>query len=346
MNFRTLDLNLLRVFDIVMLERNVTRAAARLAMTQPAVSNALRRLRESTHEELFVPTSTGVRPTAHAEALWPTVRTALDSLRAALEPQAFDPRTDARNFTLAMADATAALFVPVLVDLLQRESALVDLRILPLTTRDPRPMLETGQADAAIGFFPDVASALDADGSSSVLRRRALYRCGYVCAMRHDHPLAAKETLTLDDYCAAQHVRVSFAGRQRGYVDAALLALQRERRVMVTVNQFFSAAAAVHQSQLLTVLPRTFIEATGFAPELAVRALPFELPPIDVMLLWHGRHDADPSRRWLSDLLVRAATEIEARHNPASPSAACAATLPAVPRAASPDAAPALAAAS
>lgn len=312
-NFRTLDLNLLRVFDVVMLERSVTRAAARLAMTQPAVSNALRRLREATHEELFVPRSTGMTPTAHAEALWPTVRTALDSLRAALEPQAFDPCTDARNFTLAMADATAALFVPVLVDRLQRESALVDLRILPLISRDPRPLLETGQADAAVGFFPDVVSALEADEGSSVLRRQPLYRCGYVCAMRRDHPLAASDTLTLDDYCAAQHVRVSVTGRQRGYVDEALMALQRERRVMVTVNQFFSAAAAVHESDLLTVLPRTFIPATGFASDLAIRALPFAMPPIDVTLLWHGRHDADPGRRWLRETLVRAASEIEQR---------------------------------
>src|SRR5881628_3116746 len=93
MNFRTLDLNLLRVFDVVMTERNVTRAASRLAMTQPAVSNALRRLRESTGEDLFIAGSTGVTPTPHAESLWPAVRSALGGLREALEPQTFDPRT-------------------------------------------------------------------------------------------------------------------------------------------------------------------------------------------------------------------------------------------------------------
>jgi len=103
MNFRTLDLNLLRVFDVVMTERSVTRAAERLAMTQPAVSNALRRLREATREDLFTPSSTGVTPTRRAEALWPTVRAALGGLREVFEPRAFDPQSDARSFTLAMA---------------------------------------------------------------------------------------------------------------------------------------------------------------------------------------------------------------------------------------------------
>jgi DNA-binding transcriptional LysR family regulator len=120
-NFRTLDLNLLRVFDTVMAERHVTRAAEKLAMTQPAVSNALRRLRESIGEELFVPSSTGVVPTPHASALWPAVREALGSLRDAFDPPAFDPQTADRRFTLAMADATAAVLMPPLVAQLEAE---------------------------------------------------------------------------------------------------------------------------------------------------------------------------------------------------------------------------------
>jgi DNA-binding transcriptional LysR family regulator len=311
-NFRTLDLNLLKVFDVVMVERNVTRAAARLAMTQPAVSNALRRLRESTHEDLFVPTPSGVTPTAHAAALWPTVRASLDQLQEAFAPQGFDPRTDARRFTLAMADATAALFVPVLVNTLQREQAKVDLRIVALTSRDPRPLLEHGQADVALGFFPDVSAALAAEGDQSVMRQQHLYGCEYVCVMRHDHPLAADGALTLDAFCAASHVRVSFAGRPRGFVDEALSRLGRERRVMVAVNEFFTAGAVVHRSDLLAVLPRSFVPATGFAAQLAMRALPFELPGIEVSLLWHGRHEPDTAQRWLREIVLRAGAGIVA----------------------------------
>jgi DNA-binding transcriptional LysR family regulator len=309
-NFRTLDLNLLKVFDVVMVERHVTRAAQRLAMTQPAVSNALRRLREATHEELFVPTSTGVIPTAHAQALWPVVRAALQNLQHAFAPQEFDASSDERHFTLAMADATAALFVPVLVGALQREQAQVDLRVVGLHTRDPRPMLDQGEADAALGFFPEVSTALAAEGDAGLTRLEQLYACEYRCVMRRGHPLAADGALTLDAYCAANHLRVNFAGRPRGYVDEALARLGRRRRVMLAVDQFSTAGSVVHQSDLLTVLPRSFVPATGFASELAVCALPFELPAIDVGLLWHRRHEQDSGQRWLRDTLARAAGEV------------------------------------
>ena len=314
-NFRTLDLNLLKVFDVVMAERNVTRAATRLAMTQPAVSNAMRRLREATHEELFVPGPTGVTPTAHAQALWPTVRASLDSLHEVFEPQGFDPRSDARTFTLAMADATAALFVPVLVQALHAEAAHVDLRVVPLTSRDPRPMLEQGQADIALGFFPDVDAALAAEGGDGLLRLEPLYGCEYACVMRNDHALAQPGALDLDAFCAADWLRVSFAGRPRGYVDEALARLGRERRVMITVSNFFTAGAVVHQSDLLTVLPRSFVPATGFAAQLALAEVPFEMPGIEVGLLWHRRHEQDTGQRWLRDTMRRAAATVaEATH--------------------------------
>ena len=299
MNFRTLDLNLLRVFAAVMLERNVTRAAAQLAMTQPAVSNALRRLREATGDELFVTVPSGVVPTAHAAAMWPDVEAALARLSQALDPQGFDPKRDARTFTLAMADATATVLMPPFVDALLREDARADVRVLPLSTRDPRRELEHGVADVAVGFFPDVAAALAAEGTRSNVVLDPLYDCEYVVVMRRDHPLAARPGLSLDDYCAARHVRVSFAGRPRGFVDAALAREGRGRRVMLTVNQFATAARVVHGSDLLTVLPRSFVPASGLADGLALRPFPGALPAIEVGLLWHRRHERDPAQRWL-----------------------------------------------
>ncbi|MBI5719146.1 MAG: LysR family transcriptional regulator [Burkholderiales bacterium] len=309
-NFRTLDLNLLRVFNEVMVERNVTRAAERLAMSQPAVSNALRRLRQATHAELFVPTSTGVMPTAQAQALWPVVRQALASLRQALAPQDFDARHEERRFTLAMADATAALFLPVLADALQREQAQVDLRVVSLTSRDPRPLLEQGEVDAALGFFPDVKSALETEGDGALTRLEPLYTCRYQAVMRRGHRLAAEGALTLDAYCEALHLRVNFAGRPQGFVDDALAKLGRRRRVLITVSQFATAGAMVQQSDLITVLPRSYVPATGFAAELVMRDLPFEMPRIDVGLLWHRRHEQDTAQHWLRGTLRQAATAV------------------------------------
>lgn len=307
MNFRTLDLNLLRVFDVVMVERNVTRAAERLSMTQPAVSNALRRLREAIGEELFVPGSTGVTPSPQAITLWPAVREALASLRELLDPQGFDPAQDERRFTLAMADATAAVILPRLLAAFEQHRSRVVLQIEPLTTRDPRTLLERGAVDAAIGFFPDVARALSAalGGGETVLE--ALYDCDYVCAMRREHPLAAQEPMTLDDYCAAAHARVSFAGRPHGFVDEKLAALGRTRRVALVINQYAAAVQVVCQTDLLAVLPRRFVEACGAAEALHITALPFEMPRIEIGLLWHRRHERDAAQRWLREAIVRVA---------------------------------------
>jgi DNA-binding transcriptional LysR family regulator len=301
MNFRTLDLNLLRVFGAVMVERNVTRAAAQLAMTQPAVSNALRRLREATGDELFFTVPGGVLPTAQAEALWPEVRTALDSLRHAFDPQGFEPTRDERSFSLAMADATATVLMPALIGALVGRHARSDLRVLPLASRDPRPQLDHGSADLALGFFPELAAELATEGPRATTTLEPLYACEYVCAMRRDHDLAARPVLSLDAYCAAEHVRVSFAGRPRGFVDEALAALERSRRVVLTVSQFAIAARVVHDSDLLSVLPRSFVAASGLAEGLVVRPVPFDLPRIEVGMLWHRRHERDPAQRWLRE---------------------------------------------
>jgi DNA-binding transcriptional LysR family regulator len=306
LNFRTLDLNLLRVLDTVMAEGSLTRAAAVLSMTQPAVSHAMRRLRESVGEDLFVRTAHGMRPTPLAEALWPQVRQALGTLRQALAPADFDPRRDAVQLRIAMVDATAALLAPGLVVAIEREEALVNLRVLPLSTRDPRRLLEAGEADLAVGFFPEAITAIHAEGQESHLRHTRLYSTRYVCVMRRGHPLA-DAGLTLDAFCAAHHLLVSFSGRAHGFVDQALSALGRERRIVLTVNQFFTAGRVVVGSDLLTVLPESFVEATGYRQDLLVRELPMALGPVNVEMLWHLRHDAAPEHRWLREHMQAAA---------------------------------------
>ena len=306
-NFRTLDLNLLRVFDAVMAEGSLTRAAAQLAMTQPAVSHALKRLRAALGEELFQRTTHGVRATPQAESLWPQVRGALATLRQAIAPGEFDPEHDVMQWRLAMADATAALLAPPLIAAIEQQHAQTSLRVLPLTTRDPRRLLQSHAIDLAVGSFPEVLPALQAEGAESLLHHRPLYDTRYVCVMRRGHVLARKKALTLEAYCAAPHLLVSFSGRAFGYVDQALAALGRQRRIVLTVNQFFTAGRVVARSNLLTALPETFLEATGYLDELAVVELPMVLPTVHVGMLWHLRHDADPAHRWLREQVLAAA---------------------------------------
>jgi DNA-binding transcriptional LysR family regulator len=302
MNFRTLDLNLLRIFDTVMSQGSMTRAAEVLAITQSAVSHALKRLHQAVGEALFVRSAYGMKPTPKAEALWPQVREALAALQQAMAPRAFDPRAQPLNFRLAMTDATAVLLVPAMIAGIEAEQALCNLRIIPLTTRDPRQMLELGEVDLALGHFPEAVTALLAAGRDASMRHAALYDTRYVCAMRRGHPLA-DAPLTLDAYCNAHHLQASAIGRPLGSVDQALTALGRQRRVVLSVNQFFTAGRVVTRSDLLTVLPRSFLPATGYQHELVLRELPFDLGAVQVSMLWHVRRDAEPAHQWLRTLV-------------------------------------------
>lgn len=304
-NLRTLDLNLLRVFEAVMEEGSLTRAAHVLSMTQPAVSHALKRLHEAVGEVLFVRSATGMKPTPRAEALWPQVRIALTMLQRALAPGDFDPRRDPVTYRLAMADATAARLAPALVASIERMQALANIHLTPLTTRDPRRLLEHDACDLAVGYFPDAMAAIVAAGAASTLRHARLMETRYVCAMRRGHPLA-EVPLTLDVFCSAHHLLVSFSGRPHGLVDRALGGLGRERRVVMTVNQFFTAGRVVTETDLLTVLPLSFVPATGYQDELVTRELPFDLGGVQVEMVWHLRRDGDPAHQWLRHEVQRA----------------------------------------
>ncbi|MCH9848121.1 MAG: LysR family transcriptional regulator [Betaproteobacteria bacterium] len=308
--FKQLDLNLLRVFDEVMAERNLTRAADNLAMTQPAVSNAIRRLREALQDDLVRRQGFGVEPTARALALWPSVRAALSQLRESIAPEGFDHTQAQDTFILAMSDATAADLMPPLVSTLDAVAPGVSMRVLPLTTRDPRTLLEKGDVDIAVGHFPGVMAELDAvhlhEASPSFLHSR-LYSGRYVVVMRRDHPLAKKKQLALDEFCAARHLLVSFSGRPFGFVDEALRMRGKQRRVVMTVNQFFTAGRVVVSSDLLTVLPADFVNTTGMAHAMTIRELPLQVPDIHVDALWHRHAEQRPAHQWLLETIQRCA---------------------------------------
>ena len=311
-NFRTLDLNLLRVFDEVMAEKSLTKAARNLSITQPAVSNALRRLRETLGDDLVRREGHGIAPTPFALMLWPNVRQALDQLQSALVPQQFIP-AEARNaFVLAMADATAAELMGGLGQTLEHHAPKVSIRVLPLTTRDPRNMLNEGTADLALGYFPAVLADLTAkaqSGEAVAFEHHRLYDGEYVCVMRRGHPLAQKN-ITLDEFCNARHLLVSFSGRPYGFIDEALTSIGRHRRVVMTVNQFFTAGRVVVNSDLLTVLPKHFVPTTGIADELFMCDLPFKVTTLHVDALWHRRKHAQSDHVWLRENLIRIAHDV------------------------------------
>jgi DNA-binding transcriptional LysR family regulator len=214
-----------------------------------------------------------------------------------------------QSFTLAMADATAAVVMPSLVEILESDAPGISVRVVPLTTRDPRRLLDEGTVDLAVGFFPAVLADLTAQEQGSGMAAfgyERLYESVYVCVMRKGHKLA-KGALTLDRFCAARHMLVSFSGRPYGFTDESLASMGRQRRVVLTVNQFFTAGRVVETSDLLTVLPRHFIGVTGRAEALAWRDLPFSVPPVHVDALWHRRQAQRPDHSWLRLAVATAA---------------------------------------
>jgi DNA-binding transcriptional LysR family regulator len=312
MSFLNLDLNLLRVFDAVMTEKNLTRAAGRLATTQPAVSNALKRLRYVLDDELFTRTPHGMKPTARAEDLQPAVRLALQTLEAAIASDEKDLSHIKKTVRLCMADSTAALLLPSLVRRVKQIAPKLTLLTLPLLTRDPRPALLRNEIDLALGYFPGVAAQLNAEqDAESTLCHRPLYSGEYVCVMRRNHPLASVE-LTLDRYCEADHVLVSFSGRSQGQADKVLASMGRDRNVVLTVNQFYTAAQIVEASDLLTIMPLHLVASNRMETLLVSKNLPYTMPSLQIDMLWHERDARDPAHKWMRSVLPEI-TRMDAR---------------------------------
>lgn len=310
--FRSLDLNLLRVFDVVMEERSLTKAAHRLALTQPAVSNALRRLRETLEDELLVRLGQGIEPTARALELWPVVRDALKQLKQTIEPETFNPISSDVTFILGMSDATAFTLMPQLARITEKEAPHASIRVIPLSSRDPRKLLDATEIDLAVGHFPAVIADLTARAQSEAsvaYEARALYQREYRCVMSARHPWAHQE-LSLARYCAARHLLVSFAGTPYGFIDEALAAHGYHRQVVMTVNQYLTAARIVAQTELLTALPQHYVAPSGLARQLTVRELPVAVAPVSVNALWLKQHRYPSALLWLLDALVRAARQV------------------------------------
>ena len=230
-------------------------------------------------------------------------------MQESLAPAEFEPATANTTFVLAMADATAAELIPGLVDTLEQEAPGVSVRVVPLTTRDPRRLLDEEHCDLAVGYFPSVLADLTAraqSGEPTPFMHKRLYDGEYVCVMRSGHPLASGP-FTLNRFCAARHMLVSFSGRPYGFIDESLASLGRERQVVLTVNQFFTAGRVVANSNLLTVLPRHFVRVTGIADQLVLRPLPFDVSPVHVDAVWHRRSQQRSAHIWLRQALERAA---------------------------------------
>lgn len=287
------ELTLLHLFDAIMTEGSITRAADRLAMTQPAVSNAVARMRERWQDPLFVKKGRSIEPTSFALNLWEQVRAPMHDLASALDASHFEPATSRRQFRIALGDAMLDLCWLPLVKQLALQAPNVDLYSLPFTLKGAITQLREANVDLAIGPL---------DYHDRSLRSVPLFESHYRLAMRADHALAQR-AITLDEFVAARHLRVTTSGDASGTVDRALEQLGFARRVAVTVNHFSAVPKLLLQTDLIAVLPQIVAGATEFASQLWLTAPPFDVPPTPIYLIWHTRHDRDPGLLWLRKLI-------------------------------------------
>lgn len=291
-NVEDIDLNLLRAFDAVLQEKSVTGAAVRLGLTQPAVSNALARLRALFGDPLFVRTSAGMDATPFARELGEPVRQALALLESALaHGPGFDPATSTRAFRFYMSDLGQIEFLPPLIERAQRIAPGVRLEAVALDIEDIEGALAAGTLDLAVGFLP---------GLGPPVRRRQLFRDPYMCLMRRDHPV---RNLTRKSFLAAAHALVSYRGGHR-VIEEALERAGLARRIALRVPHFTVVPMVLERTDLILVLPERVAKVFQRRGGFRYVPPPVPIPPADVGVFWHERFDADPGNRWLREQLL------------------------------------------
>ncbi len=296
MNKLPLDFNLLLVFDAVRRHRNVSRAAEAIGLSQPAVSNALRRLREQLHDRLFVRTAAGMMPTAVAEELGGTVSGALAQLSASLaRRRGFDPANETRTFTLIMTDIGQIVLLPRLLEATRRAAPAVTLRTVHLPTTETRRALESGAVDLATVFAPDLKGGI---------YQQRLFFTDYVCIVRRDHPTIG-DTITAAQFLAGTHVVAEAEGTGHYVVARALARLRPAPRVGLRVPQFLALPLVVGQSDMIATVPLPLAHELRRVANIKLLPHPLKLPRVDIKQFWHERYHDDPANRWLRETLAR-----------------------------------------
>jgi len=296
-HLRTVDLNLLVAFDALIAERNVTRAAHRLGLSQPAMSNALRRLRSLLKDELLVRTAVGMQPTPRALAVADATRQVLRQVTAMLEDDVtFAAGTTARRFSLRMSDLLETLLLPALLAALKQQAPAVGLDVVHLSPEQTVAAIEADSIDFA------VSTGLP---RSRTLRSQHLFDDRMVCVMRAGHPLARRR-LCLDGFLQARHVRVSISATDTRFVDNVLTSMRRSRDVALNIQHWMVLPQILAGTDLISVMSEKLASMLPGKGMIA-RDLPFASPPIAWQTYWHRRYDNSAPHVWLRSTLARAA---------------------------------------
>lgn len=300
MNLNRLDLNLLKSLDVLLAERNVTRAATRLNLSQPALSSQLKQLRAWFGDPLLIPGGArGMLMTPRALALQEPLRDYLAQLLALVaEQKPFDPAAAQRTFRISASDAMHSVVVPGLLRRLRERAPGCKLSLLQPPLAALPELMSAGEIDLVIASHPSMPEQL---------KTRELYRESYVCVLRLDHP-AARQPLDLDRFCSMFHLLTSpVGGGFYGIVDETLAALGRERTILVSAPSFLLVPSLIAASDLIATVP-THMAAT-WRGRVAVLAPPCEIARFPMEMGWHPRNQAEPGLRWLREQVMEVVTD-------------------------------------
>lgn len=292
MQLQQIDMNLFPVLDAIYATRNLTRAAERLHITQPAVSNALARLRRAMNDPLFMRTPNGMSPTPLTESIMPRVQQALALLGSSVtEQHQFEPATAQKTLRLSMNDMAETLVLPSLLEHLQRVAPGVSVESYYV----PRDQLVRELAANSLDFALDIPMV-----SATQLNQQRLVADRYQCMLRPDHPLARETSLTLDQYLELEHIHVSSRRSGPGIADIALNKLGRRRKITLRVQHYRVAPLVVLKTDLALTVP------ISLARQYPARCfeLPFQIPQMDWHLLWHRSQDDDSAHQWLREQVI------------------------------------------
>jgi DNA-binding transcriptional LysR family regulator len=300
-DLQNLDLNLLRVFDAVARERHVTRAAAALNLSQPAVSNALARLRQALNDELFLRRPGGVEPTALALSLASPVAEVLDRLRETLAVHApFDPASSDRVFTMGLSEYAESVLAPPLLEMMAREAPRTLLAIRHADRTNAQAMLEAGEAELAVAVLEE---------PPALYTRVRLLPEAFLTLIRAGHPLA-EGPMTLDRFTAFPHLLHSPNGSRDGALDGPLREAGFPRRLGAVVAHLGAVPEILKRTDMVMTLSARLATRLAEAHGLVLRPCPVDIRHIRLSLVFHRRFEADAGHAWLRRALIAVAREV------------------------------------
>jgi DNA-binding transcriptional LysR family regulator len=300
MDIRSLDLNLLLVFDALLRTRSVTVAAEQTGMRQSSMSGALKRLRTALEDPLFVKCGSGMAPTALALELAGPVQAGLAQIKGALAArEAFDPATSERRFVLYMSDTAQLVFLPSLLEVIRREAPGVEIRTRQCDIRQANRMMAEGGIDLAAGFF------LSIDDS---LHRSTLFESPYAIIASTAHP-SIQGSCTLEQLAAAPHLVYRPAVGSHRAIDERIFELlaqfAKTRRRVLEVSHGLGLAEVVARTDLVACIPRPLAELCARGNRVQVLPLPATMPTMTIAQYWHERVHRDGGSMWLRGLMRR-----------------------------------------